>query len=104
MRVTRRESFWRLAQSLAVGIALENFQPLFGEAATLPSPNDVAGVWHYRSFINNPHKVTDLNTLLFGEGDFTLEEEPLGDLVGTGDFGGGDTVKFRGTVTHGSLL
>jgi hypothetical protein len=104
MRVTRRESFWRLAQSLAVGFALENSQPLFGQVAKPPSPNDVAGVWHYRSFINNPQKVTDLNTLLFGEGDFTFEEEPLGELVGTGDFGGGDAVKFRGMVTHGSLL
>jgi hypothetical protein len=28
---------------------------------------------------------------------------PIGQIVGSGDFGGGDTVKFQGAVTHGTL-
>ncbi len=67
------------------------------------SPNDVTGDWHYRSFLNDPTAITDLNKILFGEGDFALQESPIGVLSGTGDFGGGDTVKFEGSVTHGSL-
>jgi hypothetical protein len=68
----------------------------------LPSPNDVTGTWHYRSFINEGKTVADLNTILFGEGDLVLDESPTGTLNGTGDFGGGDTMRYQGLVTHGS--
>ena len=70
-------------------------------AASLPSPNDATGEWHYRSFINEPKAVPDINTILFGEGDFALVEAPNGVLKGTGDFGGGDTMAFYGSFSHG---
>src|ERR1700675_1627248 len=72
-------------------------------AQPIPS-NDVAGAWHYRSFLNESKQVPDLNTILFGEGDLVLDESPTGILNGTGDFGGGDTVKLQGLVTHGNWI
>ncbi len=73
-------------------------------AQQLPPPNDVAGSWHYRSFINESKPVSDLNTILFGEGDLVLDESKPGVLSGTGDFGGGDTMRYEGTVTHGGWI
>jgi hypothetical protein len=64
------------------------------------APNDVVGSWHYRSFLNENKQVSDLNTILFGEGDLTFEEAPPGVLTGTGDFGGGLTMKYQGSVVH----
>jgi hypothetical protein len=73
-------------------------------AQQLPPPNDVAGSWHYRSFINESKPVSDLNTILFGEGDLVLDESKTGVLSGTGDFGGGDTMRYEGAVTHGGWI
>ena len=73
-------------------------------AQATPPPNDVVGNWHYRSFLNEPKAVTDLNSILFGEGDLVFNESPVGTLVGTGDFGGGDTMKYQGVVTHGGVV
>ena len=66
----------------------------------MPAPNDVAGSWHYRSFLNESKAVPDLNTILFGEGDLTLAESATSELSGTGDFGGGLTMSYRGSATH----
>jgi hypothetical protein len=103
MQITRRASLLGLANSIWIGMVFAGQQQLFAESK-VPSPNDIVGTWHYRSFLNNPQKVNDLNTLLFGEGDFVLDESPIGQLVGSGDFGGGDTVKFQGAVTHSALI
>jgi hypothetical protein len=65
---------------------------------------DITGSWHYRSFNNLSKPVPDLDSLVFGEGDFELDESPIGLLKGSGDFGGGLTVSLSGSVTHGSLL
>jgi hypothetical protein len=73
-------------------------------AQQLASPNDVAGSWHYRSFINESKPVPDLNSILFGEGDLILDESSTGALSGTGDFGSGDTMHYQGSVTHGSWV
>jgi hypothetical protein len=73
-------------------------------AQSLPPPNDVTGAWHYRSFLNESKQVSDLNTILFGEGDFVLDESVTGTLSGTGDFGGGDTVHYQGSVMHGNWI
>jgi hypothetical protein len=73
-------------------------------AQRLASPNDVTGAWHYRSFLNEPKQVPDLNKILFGEGDLILEESPTGTISGTGDFGDGDTMSFRGSVNHGNWI
>ena len=105
MPITRRESMFHLLKSLSISLAYGPGVPVFAQTtAKISSPNDVTGRWHYRSFINNPQNVSDLNKLLFGEGDFVFEERPLGELVGTGDFGGDDTVKFTGVVSHASML
>jgi hypothetical protein len=104
MRITRRAGLLSLVNSIWIGMVFGDAHQVFGQSAKLSPPNDIVGGWHYRSFLNNPQKVSDLNTLLFGEGDFTFDESPAGQLVGTGDFGGGDTVKFQGSVTHGSLI
>jgi hypothetical protein len=74
------------------------------KAPQITQPNDIVGSWHYRSFINNPQHVDDLNSLLFGEGELTLDESPLGILAGAGDFADGNTVKFSGSVVHGTLI
>ena len=73
-------------------------------AQSLPPPNDVAGAWHYRSFLNESKQVPDLNKLLFGEGDFVLDESAIGTISGTGDFGDGDTVRYQGSVMHGNWI
>jgi hypothetical protein len=100
---TRRESFSDLGGSLCLALSLFNLPSSIRQNNKPAVPNEVVGTWHYRSFVNNPQKVSDVNTILFGEGDFELCESPLGQLSGTGDFGGGDTVKFQGIVSHGSL-
>jgi hypothetical protein len=104
MQITRRASLLRLVNAIGISMVFGDPFPVFGATPKSPSANDIVGGWHYRSFLNNPQKVSDLNTLLFGEGDFVLDESRTGQLVGTGDFGGGDTVKFQGSVTHGSLI
>jgi hypothetical protein len=101
--ISRRESILRGISFLSVGSFLFPKEWFAADTPKLPSPNDAVGSWHYRSFLNNPQKVSDLNTILFGEGDFVFEELTNGQLAGTGDFGGGDTVKFQGAVAHGSL-
>jgi hypothetical protein len=73
-------------------------------AQALTPSNDVTGAWHYRSFLNESKQVSDLNTILFGEGDFMLDESASGTLSGTGDFGGGDTMRYQGSVTHGNWI
>lgn len=73
-------------------------------AQQLPPPNDVTGSWHYRSFLNEGKAVSDLNTILFGEGDLVLDESANGTLSGTGDFGGGDTMRYQGAVAHGNWI
>lgn len=100
---TRRESFSDLGGSLCFVLSLFNLPPAIRQNNKPAASNEVVGTWHYRSFVNNPQKVSDVNTILFGEGDFELDESPLGQLSGIGDFGGGNTVKFQGIVSHGSL-
>src|SRR4051812_35106009 len=73
-------------------------------AAQSPAPNDVTGSWHYRSFVNEPSQVPDINKILFGEGDLTFQESATGILQGTGDFGDGDTMSYQGTVARGSWI
>ncbi len=73
-------------------------------AQQLRPPNDVAGTWHYRSFINESNTVSDLNAILFGEGDLVLDESPTGTLSGAGDFGGGDVMRYQGSVNHSSWI
>jgi hypothetical protein len=102
--ISRREGILKAMAALSFsGVAIPKTW-LTGESPILVSPNDVVGAWHYRSFLNNSQKVSDLNTILFGEGEFAFDETATGQLTGTGDFGGGDTVKFQGTAVHGSLL
>ena len=100
---TRRESLFYVMSSLCAGLWLDK-NWLGAKFFNLLPPNDLVGGWYYRSFLNDPQKIPNLNALLFGEGDFMLDESPLGRLSGTGDFGGGDTVRFQGTVLHGSLI
>lgn len=104
MRITRRAGLVGLVNSICAGMIFGDAHALLAQSPKILSPNDIVGAWHYRSFLNNPQKVSDLNNLLFGEGDFVFDESPAGQLAGTGDFGGGDTVKFQGSVTHGTLL
>src|SRR5579863_5498048 len=104
MRISRRAGLVSLVNSICVGMIFGDVPKLLAQSAKIVPPNDIVGGWHYRSFLNNPQKVADLNTLLFGEGDFIFDESPSGQLTGTGDFGDGDTVKFLGSVTHGTLL
>jgi hypothetical protein len=101
--ITRREGLSYLLGSLCMGAMACDEKLIAAQSPKLPSANQIVGAWHYRSFVNNPQEVTDLNTILFGEGDFTLDEAPIGQLSGVGDFGGGDTVRFEGAVTHGFL-
>lgn len=74
------------------------------QAAVETAPADLGGAWRYRSFFDEPKHVKDVNSLLFGEADLVLEQSPSGVLTGSGDFGGGNTMKFQGLVTHDSLL
>ncbi|MEA2718533.1 MAG: hypothetical protein QOJ39_397 [Candidatus Eremiobacteraeota bacterium] len=62
-----------------------------------------AGVWHYRSFLNDPGTVTPDN-LLFGEGMFTFADSPVGTLTGSADFGSGLTMKFKGASALGNPM
>jgi hypothetical protein len=73
-------------------------------AQQLTPPNDVTGAWHYRSFLNESKQVSDVNTILFGEGDLVLDESNSGTLSGTADFGDGDTMRYQGSVTHGDWI
>lgn len=73
-------------------------------AQQLKAPNDATGIWHYRSLINQPKQVSDLNSILFGEGDLTLNEAPDGVLNGTGNFGSGLTMRYKGSVNHGGWI
>jgi hypothetical protein len=81
------------------------------------------GVWTYRSFLNNPGKVDDLNKLLFGEGELyfqpgvvagTIEgqlafrsnppqaTDPRLSLVGSVETGTPFSVRFQGTGVPGT--
>jgi hypothetical protein len=104
MQITRRAGLLGVVNAVWITTILGGPHQLFGQSSKLAPPNDIVGGWHYRSFLNNPQKLNDINGLLFGEGDFILGETATGQLVGTGDFGGGDAVKFQGSVTHGTLL
>ncbi len=58
--------------------------------------------WKYRSFLNNPDHIDDINKLLFGEGDIIVEDTSFGTFVGTIDFGQGYMLRLRGSVTYGA--
>ena len=68
--MTRRQGLSYLVSSVCLGQVFGHGSTLDAQSAKLPASNDVVGTWHYRSFVNNPQKVADLNVILFGEGDF----------------------------------
>ncbi len=73
-----------------------------GRRQTVFTENPFRGTWKYRSFLNNSDHVDDINTLLFGEGDITVEDAPFGGFAGTIDFGQGYILKLRGSATYGT--
>jgi hypothetical protein len=93
-----------LALAIIASVLVAPSLQLRSSAQQLTPPNDVTGAWHYRSFLNESKQVSDLNTILFGEGDLMLDESTPGTLSGTGDFGGGDTMRYQGSVTHGDWI
>ena len=47
------------------------------------SPQDLAGVYTYRSFLNLPQPAPDFNTLRFGEGELSIAVGQDGAVTGT---------------------
>lgn len=94
---------WLIAALLAMPCMAADQRPLTQGVAEAV-PDDLDGAWHYRSFFDEPKHVRDLNSLLFGEADFVLQESPPGVLRGSADFGGGNTMALQGLVTRGSWL
>jgi hypothetical protein len=66
----------------------------------LRSPNGLTGTWRYRSFVNEPTHVDDINKILFGEGVFTIQDG-VGGFLATADFGDGYTMAFSGVIDYG---
>jgi hypothetical protein len=91
-------------EALRLGVTCLASMPVWGalSAVRLEGPNDLTGLWHYRSFRNRTDVIPDANKLLFGEGDLSLTESQIGNLGGAGDFGDGDTMSYVGVVSRGT--
>jgi len=65
--------------------------------------NPFAGVWTYRSFLNNPVPVGDdpkkLEALLFAEGVWTVKDSPATIFEGELSFGPGNIMDLKGDLT-----
>lgn len=48
----------------------------------VPNIGSLAGLWTYRSFLNDPNLATAFNALEFGRGNIRIDEAPAGVLVG----------------------
>ena len=72
-----------------------------------PSPtNPFAGSWTYRSFRNDPTPVGDVDqdpsklvSLLFAEGEWTVQDAPAGVFKGQLQFGPDASMDLSGTIT-----
>ena len=64
--------------------------------------NPFAGTWTYRSFVNNPTPTDGdpqkLQALLFGEGEWTVQDAADSVFAGTLSFGPDAVLDLRGTV------
>jgi hypothetical protein len=62
--------------------------------------NPFIGNWTYRSFLSDPNLATPFNDLEFGRATITIEEAPLGVLLGT--IGGpGWSLALSGSINYG---
>ena len=68
----------------------------------MPIANPLVGRSTYRSFFNNPAHIKKINDLLFGEGDLTIEEAPLGEIRGRLDLGTDYALTLIGAASYGS--
>jgi hypothetical protein len=73
------------------------------------NPDIVVGNWTYRSFLNNPGYIEDVQNLeefkeqfLFGEGDIEIVESPFGSLAGDIRFGDEYVLDLKGSVGYGN--
>jgi hypothetical protein len=63
--------------------------------------SSLSGTWTYRSFLNNPDHVDDINQLLFGEGDLIVEQAPMGAFAGRLELGSDYQLDLRGFSSYG---
>jgi hypothetical protein len=65
-----------------------------------PNIGSLAGVWTYRSFLNDPNLSTPYDTYLFGRGYITVEDSPAGVFKGViGDTGW--SLELNGSINYG---
>jgi hypothetical protein len=64
-------------------------------------PSPFAGVWTYRSLINNPDPKVAFNDLEFAVADLTVNDAGFGEFAGRLSFGD-DGLALKGTITYGN--
>jgi hypothetical protein len=64
-------------------------------------PSPFAGIWTYRSFINNPDPKVAFNDLEFAVADLNIRDAGFGEFVGRLTFGA-DGLALKGTITYGN--
>jgi hypothetical protein len=65
-----------------------------------PNIGSLNGKWTYRSFLNDPDLSTPFNSLEFGRGTITIQDAPMGVLLGT--IGGpGWSLALTGSINYG---
>jgi hypothetical protein len=64
-------------------------------------PSPFAGIWTYRSLINNPDPKVAFNDLAFAVADLTIREAGFGEFAGRLSFDN-DGLSLKGTITYGN--
>ena len=66
-----------------------------------PETGSLAGIWTYRSLLNDPDVSTAFNDLEFGRGNIEIEAAPMGVFKGR-IYGPGWELQLKGSINYGN--